>query len=608
MTQHCACGIPPHPGLARMIFFKGDLMKTKSFLFLTAALAMGLTLAGCPGEATTETKTVYRGVASDAEAIMAAFEVPGVNEVYLAKETDLTNAVLVIPANKTLYVNGQTVNVNEHTVIAAAGKLNWGGLKSDAAATSKIAAAGTATLVNIPVTADEVDLHYAWDGEAGTGLVSFVPADGSVVGTGKYSKAGYADTAALVLGGSYLAVSPGTTGYLINGYNDSGKDFEVGGGTLVVAGNLTAKTINVPTSSLTVYGELTAGTSASADVISGGGTVSARTVAITGGNIKNELFVVNSGEFGAVSGGTLVTFTGTLSAGTATISFLKDVEFTAPSKVGATTFANGITVGGNLQVEDTATTGNSLIISGGGQIILAGDKGGKFLPGTLATVGAAAVTLDLSDNDTFETSGAGTFSIPAAIDLGENTIVFGNTGGLYFAAAGSIAAESYVLGDFAGTLSNSSPGGSAVTLTKDGITGANATLKFSTAGTFLVINNGSLTTVSGVNIDLATAGTITFEPSATLILASGGSITTAGGSLAHGGRIASIPSGSIVSGDSGSVSKASVDAGSIGTIGQNFINSKNNFARGDGTASVAVGSAASNPLAQAGGSIAVFEY
>jgi hypothetical protein len=592
-------------------------MKNRSFLFLIAALAMGLALFGCSTDSDSTTDYIKQGYAGDAEAIAAAFEFA--DNVYLDKATTLTGQILTIPAGKTLHVNGQTITVSPTTIIIGAGGLSWDGNDD-----SKIDAAANgvgAVLIGIDYAAG----RYGTNGVAGTASdFTFVPKDGTIVSDGDTGGILATDSTAIFAGGSYLAVNAGTTAYF-TGATLTRDAINVAGGTLFVAGNLTGLKSLTTTTPLVVNGKLSGGTVAPAELISGAGVVQARTADITGGQIGN--LVVMNGEFGNT------TFTDLSVYGRAT--FTDNVSFTAGSIVNAV-FTSGKTVGGNAQVGNIsfAGTGKTLVLAANGEIIFTDSTNPSFFTGagTLAALSESISLTFAADELEINSTGTGAFTVNNDITLKDTNKKIKVTGsaGLYFTEDNNkIEGDGYYFsGGLPGTLSADNYKG--FVLTKAGIEGASTeaadrpTLKYTltngAGGTFLTILNGegSLATIKNANISLTT-GSIAFEGggTATLFLDVGGSITasTAVGSLAHSGYIISdAVGGSIVAGSiGGSMSAASITAGSVGTVGNNLILITSEFAiaipgTDTGSASAASFKASATPavIDYHGGSVAVF--
>ncbi|MDR1256242.1 MAG: hypothetical protein LBJ86_00660, partial [Spirochaetaceae bacterium] len=272
-------------GLCPDEFFLGGLMKNKSFLFLIAALALGLAFASCGGDTEIEYRDrdkplTYVGY-NDALAIMDAFKR---GDVYLTAETDLTPATpLLIPENRTLYLNGQTVIVGSNSVIIKAGDLAWTGTDDPTGESSKIEA-GSKGAVLINITADPT--HYGSAGvfgAEGTASFTFVPFGEVKSANGVNYFASQTDSAIFNTAGS-LATGGGTTAYFIGDRNANGV-LNTNSGTLVVTGNLTGLTTLTTNTPLMVYGELAGGTNAAADFITGNGKVEANKVTASGGKI-----------------------------------------------------------------------------------------------------------------------------------------------------------------------------------------------------------------------------------------------------------------------------------------------------------------------------------
>ncbi|MDR1257649.1 MAG: hypothetical protein LBJ86_07875 [Spirochaetaceae bacterium] len=528
-------------------------MKLKSFLFLVAALAMGLAFAGCGGD-DPETKyvDVNRGYAGDADAIMAAFAFA--DEVWLTRETELGGQTLVIPAKKTLHVNGKKVKVDASTIIVAEGTLDLN------AENSVIYADATgAVLVNFTGQLDtqaNQEAHYASSsgaGTAGAGLV-FVKNDGAPTDTASNRYiAGPADKA-LQGGTKSAATAAGTTVIVLGNNTVSDGKYDTGGGTLLVTGNLDFGTGYVNNGGyLAVYGKLSGGTldSASHVLQEAAGVTFAKTAEITGGSITNALEVLNPSTFGAATSGTLVTFGGELTAKDVLVTFAgpskfitapattlkarfnKDVEFEANSAVESAQFADDAAVTGYLAVD--TLSGNVTV------------KSGSLSTGEELTLGTGL------------------------------SVILGAGGGIEFTSGGKLTGTGYEVSG-AGSLLNTETSGTTVTLAANGIarqTGATSVPSIVFGGVANLVYKADAT-IGGFNLDISEGGSISIDGTNKAIkIASGGSIT-AKALAAYTDTdlyIVTNAAGSIVTGANDLADGGSLGAGSYGTLvaATNFI-------------------------------------
>jgi hypothetical protein len=602
-------------------------MKNKSFLFLIAVLAMGLALFGCSSDS--DSSTEYRDLTyvgkNDAESIMEALER---GNVYLTADTDLTPPTpLLIPTNRTLFVNGQTVKVGSLSVIIGAGKLDWSGTDDPTGTDSKIEAGSIgAVLINIDPDITHYGSAGVFDAE-GTASFTFVPLD-EVKSAGGVNYFASNKSASIFNSGGSLATGAGTTAYFIGSHdakNNSSGVFNTNNGTLVVTGDLTGlKTLTTATP-LKVYNKLGGGTdSALADFITGGGTIEVKTADFTGGKISNILNVSGNGDFTKP-----VDFAGTLTL-TGKATFSDNVTFTAPGKITQqAVFAKGKKVSGKAEVGIISFTGtgtsNTLVLDANGQIIYTSISPGPLTSsGTLATLdggGSIALTFD-TNKLTIDGQGAvGSFAVYKDISLtGSNEIEVKGSAAVKF-ESGTIVASNYKLG---GTI-DAVTSNEGFVLTKDSIkkiTGAAATPTVTlgtTKGILLTLNTGSTATIDGVNIALTSGGSISVS-SGNLIITGGGSVSA--GNLAWGGTIAgtataaggSLLVGSLSAANTGTnkIPAGSIQAGSIGTqattpgviIGNSvFIFTDATVVQGIGSTGVGDGGSASS-----GGSILVFGH
>jgi hypothetical protein len=648
-------------------FSKEDLMKHKSFLFLIAALAMGLALLGCSSDSDSSTDYVYQGFAGDVEDIAAAFD--KVNDVYLTRDIEVDGGqTLDIKTGKTLHLNGNNITMKSNSSVIASGvkSIAWSG-EERAVVSGKIVVAAGATVFLIGPSGSfpEESLTVPSDATAlellpsTSGSLSYTENDGRAFAATNQRSLVFNETT-----GDWLPNAGGTKVVYIGNLDiPSTPGGYTIAGSLSVAGDVNlAGTIAGANGELEVLGKLTSKITNAAAVTLVAGKLTARSIETTGG-IFAKTVAINAPSLTSLFEGTLSTFTEALT-GSGSVHFTKDAKFTTSATLlsdaafdGDTTFTTASTIegdasfGGNVtftvasEIGGDATftsgkkvtgevevagklsagasgTSNTLVLAPGGQIIYGNGVANSFLTGvgTLATLeGAGQLTFGIK-SDELAVSGAGSFvigNVGFTLNGANDNIKVDGTTGVYFSTVGgSIAAETYELGGKIGTLSNSNGAIGGFILSKDGITKASdsgsASLSYALENVadafFLKIKNGSQATLTGVNVN-ATSGSISFEPKAILYLATGGSVTAAGGSLAQGGYIVSIESGSLVTvGGENSTTQAAIEAGSAGTVGRSYIHSASNFIPVTGSAATAAGSAATNPSEDATtqGSIGVF--
>jgi hypothetical protein len=630
-------------------FSKEDLMKNRSFLFLIAALALGLALLGCSTDSDdggTTTITVKEGYASQVDAIAAAFE--KAPDVYLTGPVGVNgNEMLLVKSGNRLHLETFTITVADGGGIAIeeAGGIVWG---------------------DGSVTGDAADAAYligpsgAFTGKAVTkvGTLAITPADDAGVAyTSVNNRAVGATTDyTKVFGADGVAKAPGgTLTVLITPSFTVPATHYTNGGSLAVTGNVTLVGTLAGAGGFDVYGNLTSNVNDTEKPTLVSNDLTARKITTDGGDFGKTVTIKSPTEI-SVFGGTQTTVTGAFEAtgpvdftgaeftAAATIggnaSFSRDVEFKAASTIGGkATFASNRKVVGKVTVSGQVSAGasgtNTLLLGPGGEIIYTGGVENSFLDnvGTLAalsqsTLGTIAVSLSA---DELAVSGAGSFVIgnqPITLS-GNNQIKVDGTTGVYFTAAGGkIVSATYELGGVAGTLSDSNGADGGFILTKDSIINdvenGSASLTHtgdtnSATSIILKVLPSKNLIISDVNIALntATGGSISLGGgSASIILTGAGSITTTASEIAWGGTIFTdyVASGSLVAGSKGyGEDSGSIAAGSIGTAAGNFITHNGSFA----ILSVkqvdilkAVGSAGSNPdeeLSAAKGSIAVFQ-
>jgi hypothetical protein len=534
-------------------------MKNRSFLFLIAALAMGLALIGCSSDSSDGDGYPVPGPKegylynSDAIKIMVAFhDAPA---VYLEDDTVLSGAVVIIPYGKTLHVNGQTITVDEGTVIVVHGTLDWDGKDTS------VIKGGGAVVIGKSYEAGRYSAGE-YDEEDNPGGIVFGEI-GSYVGSA--STVWHIASSAADEG----LVGAGTTGYFL-GNLTSQAGISITAGTLFVGGNLTFGEAITSEAPLTVYGKLTGGTDSTQTLITG--TVSAISADIDGGKIANDLVIFRDGEFGDG-----VTFNGALTVQRdATFGEVK-FEDTA-DVVKKATFTSTKVVTGSVSVGNLAVTGSNqtLVLDENGEIIFTGGTTPQFFTGagTLAALGGSVSFTIAGNKLSVDGKGKGTFAVGnGAITLSNKSIEVAADTGVYFDGEGSIASANYSIGDVAGTLSADK----GFILTANGIAGVSGrpTLTYELDGdkTFLTVKEDRAATITNANIDISSAGSIAVF-SGNLILTGGGSVTA--GEIAWGGTIAGTATaagGSLLVGSlalaagvtDGIRSAESVEAGSVGT-------------------------------------------
>jgi hypothetical protein len=511
-------------------------MKNKSFLFLIAALALGLAFASCCGD--TETNTVpgpKEGYASQITAINAAFT-DGASTVKLVGPTSFVedDDPLIIPGGRTLDLAGYTL--------------------SDTTAKGIIVVGADGNIIGFNDTNGKVELtkeSYFLSNEAfktanvgttgqGKGVTLLNP--GSISVLDAKTNLGYVvsftskptETADPRL----AAISAGSMGIVL--FNLSlDEPFNIGVGQLYVNGDLTL------TATGTVSG---AGTLTVSKAVNTSGITSGD---IVGGELKAKSLNSGGGKFGGtvtLSGGNAISnvlagsFAGGLtSSGAATLK--GNVYFALPS-----------TIEGAVTVND-----NDINLWGEGGLTVAGATVGKKLTigGTLTTNGN--VTLGSGNTGSIVLDAKGGFEIS-----GDATFTAGNA----YTLAG------------AGSISNGldNPGvGSLITLNATGITSAGGTA----GGTPTLVFSDSIlldflkdATIADLALDVNGGGTITVgagtSAATTLSLTGAGSIVAA--NIAYpknAGSTAVIKSVTGYAGTliGGTAAEASVLAGSVGTVG-----------------------------------------
>jgi hypothetical protein len=598
-------------------------MKLKSFLFLTAALALGLAFASCGGDTEIEyrDRDVYKGVADAVESIIALFGIA--NDVYLTKDIAIgAGQSRAIGSGKTLHLEGYTIAMgNESSLIAtAAASLDWGkrtlGLAMDANGGKISIASGNAYLIG-PAAAFNDD-QVTGDGTAiklvpGTTELSYDTATGrAITATSNLGLVFSADTGVwlpsqaeagtkVVFIGNLTIPSDKVSGYTLNG-------------SLSVAGNVTLSGTLAGAGTLEVFGNL------KSDYASN--DAAARTLVAVPFSAYN--VTTKGGKFGAAGSitvstlksafsGTLTTFDQTLYAA-GPVEFSEDAAFTdvALLEKDATftkdaAFSAATTIGGNAIFSGNVESSTEQAeVSGAAQF-----ASGKTLTGYLK---ANSVTLGGPLTIT-----SGSLSTGTAIALGNNSIILSAAGGIEATATGILTGTNYTVSVVSGAgslLNTAENAGTTVTLAASGITatgnGYTPTIVFGGLANLVYTSNAE---ISGYNLDVANGGSISLTGNnLKLTITGGGSITTTKGvtgTLSTGNLyIVTSPAGSLVAGtmaDGGSIA-----AGSYGTVGadDNFIHGGVPFILAGTQTAYGINSLSSidaDSDANAGGSLAVFD-
>ncbi|MDR1256405.1 MAG: hypothetical protein LBJ86_01505 [Spirochaetaceae bacterium] len=552
-------------------------MKNKSFLFLIAALAMGLAFASCGGDDTGggsyPVPGPANGYAGPIADINEAFYA-GASTVYLTKDTEFSasdEAVLVIPKGKKLDLRVFKLTDSAVGYIVNNGTIVWDddnetpitlGQSYIVADTDFISGkVGTASSEAKPVTV-----------KAG----SAVAIDGGVAGAifATTNDLGTAELGALAAGSyGFLLKNPASlsspvtnsAGYLyIAGDVNLSSSGTFGAGTLIVGGKLTSSIADSPS------------------VVLAAGSVTARSLDVKGGVFGGTVTLTDRAASSVLSG-TLTKFAGGLTTeGGLTISHA--VEFGAEADIGGL-------VNGKITVDND----NAKIIG--------------LLTGTNAAIGKKLTV-------------AGTLAVEGAVDLGSGgSIVFDQNGGLQLHDNGKLVTSAYSLTGAGSILANA---GTDVTLGVSGITaddelaGGTPTLVFSDS---ILLDFLKDATIADLALDVQGGGTIGIPASGFLTITGAGSLVTGtdAGSIAHADHsgskavIAAVSGGSLVAGSIGLSGDALV-AGSLGTIstgvpGQIVVD--NSFAIVNGYDITATGNleaiAGGDNAASEAGSIGVFE-
>jgi hypothetical protein len=574
-------------------------MKNKSFLFLIAALAMGLAFAGCSSDDGGSTEYIKQGYAGPIADINAAFAA-GVPTVYLTRDTEFSDGddeMLIIPSNKTLDLNGYTLTDSSPGYLVVDGTLKW-----DKDNESPV----TLEQSYIIAGKDYLNTNVGTLSDANTKDRAIIVYGGSLLSGGSAVASG----GTIEAGATYFALKadklnsdPGNEaaaampGFILGDLTlNNGFTYTGGGIGLIITGDLTLKTAAGTIGgggTVTVIGKLTdeIGSTAAGTAPKVAGTLSAANIESAGGifNIlkltsdKASIFksdAVAIGDFSAKG----------------PVTFEKDVA--------GTIIAENVIFNGKVNAYPTSkvnkvTFGNDAIIIGNG------------LEGTTATLKGA---LKIGSAAT-----GGTFTVSQPLTLGSGqSIVLGANGGFGFVNAGALTSDNYSLSGGAGSILNTTVNGGTVTLTNAGLAvggpGGTATIVFSDD---ILLNFTKSGTISNITLDVTSGGTIGIAAGSMLTIKDAGSIVTntqGGSHIAYANNTGSLAiiiaetssGGSLMAGTAHANSAA---AGSIGTT------SISQITNGSGIGFVIVGSSSTGLLPGVtlssyanvtGGSIAVF--
>ncbi|MDR1149979.1 MAG: hypothetical protein LBK66_15265 [Spirochaetaceae bacterium] len=557
-------------------------MKNKSFLFLIAALALGLALLGCSSDSDdggTTTITVNRGYASQIEAINAAFT-DGASTVKLVGETSFAATdldPLVIPAGRTLDLDGYTLtDGTTDAVIIAAGNISGfdKGGKINLTQESYFLAPNQKFIDDNVGIADTSNVQVKL---AGSASVAGTATLGPVVAV--LNSAGW--TAA-----QQAAVQAGSKGVLLFDLSLS-SPLNIGGGHLYVNGDVNLSGIGTVSGvgTLTVSKAVTSGTTADITVVAG--ELQARSLSSSGGKFAGTVTLTSPSATNAdnVLAGSFAKLTG---SGAATLKEL--VQFTLAS-----------TILGPVTVNQDTTLYGALTVAGGNVSngLVIGESG------TLTTTGVVNLTT-------------------GAIGLREDSrFVLGTDGKLIatnyeLATAGSLSTDFEAGAGAAGSYIALTP----TSIISGGLTGGTPSLVFGNGQ--ITLNFKADSTIQNLALDVQNTGTISLTPPSgadylTLTLTNAGSILTGNeapkiaGTVGEGKLIiAAIPgvggnAGSLVSGTESSELKALANYGTLA----NYIIKDIPFVEGVGTgAAEAAASVKTAPNEKASaaetGSIAMF--
>ncbi|MDR1149628.1 MAG: hypothetical protein LBK66_13450 [Spirochaetaceae bacterium] len=498
-------------------------MKNKSFLFLIAALAIGLAFAGCSSDSDDGSSYPVPGPASGYAGpiadINAAFNA-GASIVYLTKDTAFSSSddkMLIIPSGKTLDLKGYALTDSSEGYLVVDGALKW-----DADNTSPVALAQSYIIAgkdyintNVGTLSDTATKDRPIIVYGGSFL-----AGGSAVAAGGTIEAGathFALRAELLESDDGNMGALNMPGFILGNLSVSnGFAYNGDGIGLVVTGNLTlsgnAGTIG-GAGTVTVIGKLTdnVGSAAAGASPKVAGTLTAANIESVGGifNIvhltsteKPSFFTTNAVEIGTFSAKGPVTFA---------------------SDVAGTIIADNVTFNGKVNAYPDSTV-NRLTFGNGAAIVTGGLEGTTAVLQGALNIGSAAE--------------GGTLTVSKPLTLtGNASIVLGANGGFKLVSTGELITDKYELVNAGSLLNNATVAGTTVTLGASGITTDftgqdNYTPTIVFGGEKLLLNFKDNATINGFNLDIKTSGSISIgtqeAPLAdkTLTLTGGGSITT----------------------------------------------------------------------------------
>jgi hypothetical protein len=580
-------------------------MKNKSFLFLIAALAIGLAFAGCDnGDDGGGTGTdYYWGFSSDVDDINAAFTA-GAATVYLTKDVSFSNAneVLLIPSGKTLDLKGYALTDSAKGYLVVEGTLKWDADNTSPVTLGQSYIIAGKNYINTNVgtlsdtsTKDRPIIVYGGSTAAGG---SAVVAGGTIeVGAALFALTAAELTDPSKPGNLGALAKPG---FILGNFTPPAAIAYTGDGIgLIVTGNLTltnAGTIGGG-GTVTVIGKLTNNI----------GSVSANGNPVVAGTL-NAAYIESTG-FGAFNILRLTspveqsTFNGNADIGT----FSAKGPVTFNEEVAGTIIADNVTFNGKVNAYPTSkavkvTFGNGATIVTGG------------LEGTTAVLKGA---LNIGSATT-----GGTLTVSKLLALGSGqSIVLNASGGLALVSTGELISDNYTLSGAGSILNNATTaGGTAVTLAASGITNSNAAGNTSTPtilfGNQILLGFTNSAIIDDIILDVTSGGTVGIAAGSMLTIKDKGSISvnTSGSGVAYAntGSLAIIiadttSGGSLVA---GTAHADSALAGSVGTA------TVSQITNGSGIGFVIVGTSSTGTLPSVtlgadikkvdGGSIAVF--
>jgi hypothetical protein len=450
-------------------------MKLKSFLFLIAALAIGLAFASCDGGSTDTVPgpTIKQGYASDVEAIEAAFEFAP--NVYLTKAVTVKSGeILVIKSGNHLHLGDfkVTVQANGGIVTQDADGINWGDNGSIAGASANTAyLIGPDGAFTDKAVTDLLELEITPDNA--TNVVYTLVGSRYIGATTDPTKAFDANGAAKVGGGTLtVLVTPSFT-VPDTHYSNAG--------SLAVTGNVTLAGTLAGVGGFDVYGNLTSNVVDTAAPVLVAGTLAARKITTAGGNFG--VVKIKSPTETSTFGGTQTTVAGAFDA-TGPVEFNGEAEFSDTSTItGAATFAKAATFTGAATLNstagfsDTVTFSNTSAITGAATFAKAA---------TFTGVATLNSTANFSDDVTFT----------ADSTIGGKTV---------FAAGKTVTGKVAVTGQ----VSAGASGTNTLLLAPDGqiiYTGGVENSFLSSAGTLAALADAGTLTFSIASTELAVSG------------------------------------------------------------------------------------------------------